>query len=101
MQELDNFADCEGCGERTCWICVRECAGFNQRVVEGLTPSGEDGANVEGYIGPKWGMGWKRLGELNGDGNGHRRMVCSRCCVEKGTEGEVWCLGCLRSECDG
>jgi hypothetical protein len=28
---------------------------------------------------------------------GHRRMVCSRCCVEKGTEGEVCCLGCLRA----
>lgn len=31
-------------------------------------------------------------------GTGHRGMVCSRCCVERGTEGEVLCLGCLRTE---
>lgn len=29
---------------------------------------------------------------------GHKRVVCSRCCVEKGTDGDVWCLGCLRAE---
>jgi hypothetical protein len=28
----------------------------------------------------------------------HKRMVCSQCCVERGTEGEVWCLGCVRAE---
>lgn len=28
----------------------------------------------------------------------HQRMVCSGCCVERGTEGEVWCLGCLMAE---
>ena len=28
----------------------------------------------------------------------HKGMVCSRCCVERGTEGEVWCMGCLRAE---
>ncbi len=31
----------------------------------------------------------------------HKGMICSRCCVERGTEGEVWCLGCLRMEEDG
>jgi hypothetical protein len=25
--ELDSFADCEGCGERTCYVCIRECLG--------------------------------------------------------------------------
>ncbi|EPE31525.1 hypothetical protein GLAREA_12281 [Glarea lozoyensis ATCC 20868] len=25
--ELDGFADCEGCGERTCYVCIRECLG--------------------------------------------------------------------------
>ncbi|OTA00947.1 hypothetical protein A9Z42_0012590 [Trichoderma parareesei] len=25
----------------------------------------------------------------------HHSMICSRCCVEKGAEGEVICLGCL------
>lgn len=28
----------------------------------------------------------------------HKGMICSRCCVERGAEGEVWCLGCLRAE---
>lgn len=36
------------------------------------------GRNVEGWV-----------------GNGHRSTVCSRCCVERGSEGEVVCLGCL------
>lgn len=35
---------------------------------------------------------------LEEKGQGHKGMVCSRCCVERGTEGEVWCLGCLRAE---
>jgi hypothetical protein len=25
----------------------------------------------------------------------HHSMICSKCCVEKGAEGEVICLGCL------
>lgn len=28
----------------------------------------------------------------------HRGMICSRCCVERGADGEVRCLGCLRAE---
>lgn len=30
-----------------------------------------------------------------GGGTGHRRRICSQCCVEDGPEGEVICLGCL------
>lgn len=26
---------------------------------------------------------------------GHRQVVCSQCCIEKGAEGDVVCLGCL------
>lgn len=26
--ELDSYADCEGCGERTCYVCIRECLGW-------------------------------------------------------------------------
>ncbi|KUI67306.1 hypothetical protein VM1G_02672 [Cytospora mali] len=26
--ELDCYADCEGCGERTCYVCIRECLGW-------------------------------------------------------------------------
>lgn len=25
--ELDSYADCEGCGERTCYVCIRACSG--------------------------------------------------------------------------
>jgi len=98
MQELDNFTNCEGCRERTCWICVRECAGFSIGG-DSITPGDLNNTPVvEGDGGLKWGS------DMLGDhrcGYGHRRTICSRCCVEKGTEGEVWCLGCLRSEGDG
>lgn len=30
--ELDSYADCQGCGERTCYVCMRECLGW------GMTP---------------------------------------------------------------
>lgn len=29
------------------------------------------------------------------DAGGHRAVVCSRCCIERGAEGDVTCLGCL------
>ena len=28
-------------------------------------------------------------------GRGHREVICSGCCVERGSEGDVVCLGCL------
>lgn len=31
--------------------------------------------------------GWKS--------GGHRKKICSRCCVERGPDGDVVCLGCL------
>lgn len=40
-------------------------------------------------------------GKMEMDRGMHRGMVCSRCCVERGVEGEVWCLGCLRVEGGG
>lgn len=32
-------------------------------------------------------QGWNAIG--------HQAVVCSRCCIERGTEGEVTCLGCF------
>ena len=29
---------------------------------------------------------------------GHKVMICSACCVERGGDGEVRCLGCLKAE---
>lgn len=28
--ELDSYADCEGCGERTCYVCIRACLGWKR-----------------------------------------------------------------------
>ncbi|KAB8303285.1 hypothetical protein EYC80_004726 [Monilinia laxa] len=83
-KELDSFANCEGCGKRSCWVCIRECLGAwgNQMGMEGE----DKGSEEEGK------ESWAE------NGTQHRGMVCSRCCVERGTEGEVLCLGCLRME---
>ncbi|KAL2133948.1 hypothetical protein VTI74DRAFT_1366 [Chaetomium olivicolor] len=125
--DLDSFADCEGCGQRSCYVCIRECLGWgpnpptetNVSDVPPLTTStatSEDGdasftmldadADVVEDHSPlppppplppqalprartvREGHGWTR-------GGGHRQMVCSRCCVEKGQDGDVVCLGCL------
>ncbi|KAK2072664.1 hypothetical protein P8C59_007002 [Phyllachora maydis] len=29
--DLDDFADCESCGQRTCFICIRQCSGWRHR----------------------------------------------------------------------
>lgn len=49
---------------------------------------GDEGADPE--------KAWGRAGTTD-----HKRKVCSRCCVERGTEGEVLCFGCLRVETGG
>lgn len=96
--ELDAFADCEGCGKRTCYICIRECLGSavavskDTEMSDALSFSLQREDSLKAKEIPKgkiWGEEKER---------GHKGMVCSRCCVERGTEGEVWCLGCLRAE---
>lgn len=52
---------------------------------EGLRGVGQDKTSRGGDT---W--GW-------GEGRGHRGRICSQCCVELGTQGEVRCLGCLES----
>ncbi|KAK4039287.1 hypothetical protein C8A01DRAFT_16714 [Parachaetomium inaequale] len=133
--DLDSFADCQGCGQRTCYVCIRECLGWggggpkpnmhtitetqiqththNHNHNHPATPSepraaGEtsftmlDADDAEQQQPPpqchdmgrtdqeqqEQEQGWTR-------GGGHRRVVCSRCCVERGRDGEVVCLGCL------
>lgn len=139
--ELDSYANCEGCGQRTCYVCMRQC-------------SGDWSANAKSYSGFDDGVeGCPRRQIRDGDGNGmderydtnkdaenyeahpyctlmdedrspaegerekqkfgdsararrlrdgtpalHKDMICSRCCIERGTDGEVRCLGCLRAE---
>lgn len=102
--DLDSYADCEECGERTCYICIRECLGReDEEMEEALQMSfTEDACEGAGRA------FFPRNGDGDGDEDGserrklrHRTMVCSRCCVERGTEGEVVCLGCLRREGGG
>ncbi|POS70156.1 hypothetical protein DHEL01_v211448 [Diaporthe helianthi] len=41
--DLDSYADCQGCGERTCYVCMRECLGW------ATTPRGS--RNTNGHYG--------------------------------------------------
>ncbi|KAI0135576.1 hypothetical protein F4814DRAFT_28142 [Daldinia grandis] len=101
--DLDSFADCLGCGQRSCFVCLRACrdwlasseeddslsASFTMQDVDDITPESSPEANQKqrkgGGAGP----------DSSWIGRGHRELVCSRCCVERGPEGDVVCLGCL------
>lgn len=129
--ELDSYADCEGCGERTCYVCIRECLGwkttghhgrFDHEVLmrdqdnreqpdEGRdaehfyqsfrmedAPIGENQPHNDQRGDSEADQDPTKRGGTWGNGNrGHRGRICSQCCVEKGPEGEVICLGCLES----
>jgi len=111
--QLDRYADCEGCGARTCFVCMRQCegdfSGFG--VGEGVDFEGDFDCLAGSFErrGSDFGAGG---GERNFEGRegkedrggiweencvmGHRRKVCRECCVELGAEGDVRCLGCYR-----
>lgn len=118
--DLDSFADCTICGERTCFICLRACQGWlsasdddessrTTAEAEDLSASfvmrDVDDENVVHNHAHKPAAQRpeqkQRKGEGGGDAEGswnvrgHRRVICSRCCVERGSEGDVVCLGCL------
>ena len=114
--DLDSFADCQGCGERTCYVCIRECLGWAPNLRPTAAPktldphlhpppSLEEGetsftmldADAEDNTPPPPPATVERPGHEHGwtRGGDHRRVVCSRCCVERGQDGEVVCLGCL------
>ncbi|KAH6650653.1 hypothetical protein F5144DRAFT_55708 [Chaetomium tenue] len=165
--DLDSFADCEGCGQRTCYVCIRECLGWGgggggggpspypyahsptttqtqpqpqsqpqpQRRAQPHNPhpAVSEGPHHSARALPSpatattttsiGGASAEEAGEvsftmLDADdeeqqqaqhddvgrreheqgwttGGGHKRVVCSRCCVERGQDGEVVCLGCL------
>ncbi|KAK1984104.1 hypothetical protein LZ30DRAFT_586889 [Colletotrichum cereale] len=118
--DLDSFADCQGCGQRSCFVCIRECQGWRK---DGRPSSSGGGDLAHTEQEPEQGgidlsrscqmndVDDDRQRESRGDeeskqngqptredgwtGGGHRQMVCSRCCIEKGAEGDVVCLGCL------
>ncbi|KJZ78339.1 hypothetical protein HIM_02377 [Hirsutella minnesotensis 3608] len=144
--DLDSFAGCEGCGRRTCFVCIRECHGWPADQVEALlleqavlsqsfrmdgiqespqfqplqrpppsppppldttaaaaattaTPQPPAAlpqrASVDGQRPGARDTGGSCRDDSGWDASCHKSVVCSRCCVEKGRQGEVVCLGCL------
>ncbi|KAF4948705.1 hypothetical protein FSARC_13670 [Fusarium sarcochroum] len=102
--DLDSFADCQGCGERACFVCIRECHGWNldggsvlseQEVLSrsfhmddvDTEPQSQQPKKNATSGGQQANKGW--------DAVGHQAVVCSRCCIERGAEGDVTCLGCF------
>lgn len=96
--DLDSFAECQGCSERACFVCIRECHGWNldhgsvlseQEVLsrsfhmDDVDYEHNDASGKERETNKGWAAG------------GHRAVVCSRCCIERGAEGDVTCLGCF------
>ncbi|KAK6079161.1 hypothetical protein SCUP515_04194 [Seiridium cupressi] len=112
--DLDSFADCQGCGQRTCYVCIRQCQGWlpaspdaaahqpledeaDEPLSRSFTMHDVDddeqwasehpNAPVKSDKRGTYTVGW--------NAKGHGSVVCSRCCVERGSEGDVMCLGCL------
>jgi hypothetical protein len=122
--DLDSFADCMGCGQRTCYVCIRACQGWPP-VSDGGEPNHTGPEEQEGEedlsasftmqdidyeedilslvdkptntIRPEQRQTKRQEGDgaRSWSGRGHRGVICSRCCVERGSEGDVICLGCL------
>ncbi|KAK0745883.1 hypothetical protein B0T18DRAFT_138881 [Schizothecium vesticola] len=92
--DLDSFADCEACGQRTCFVCIRQCLGWQRQQQQRKDEDDEsrhhrmdeDDDGVASVL---------KLEGILGQGVAHKQVVCSGCCVERGVDGEVVCLGCL------
>lgn len=114
--DLDSFADCEGCGQRTCYVCIRQCQGWlgddmgeGPRYRRGRTAPWEeekddirprsftmrDVDDDDDYDDAARDEDPPRDKDTGWDADGHCSVVCSGCCVERGSEGDVVCLGCL------
>ncbi|KAH7034993.1 uncharacterized protein B0I36DRAFT_360445 [Microdochium trichocladiopsis] len=108
--DLDSFADCMGCNQRTCYICIRQCQNWLTKSPAQRTQD-DDGVLSSSFTmkdadDPEnedtrpnqpdtRGGGRENRHASSWRARGHRDVICSRCCVERGSEGEVVCLGCL------
>jgi hypothetical protein len=84
---LDAYADCELCGQRACYICLRECNALN--CAQRQTPGGVECFDTD--------MGYPEDPVYRG----RQRKVCSLCAIEGLTDtGQefVWCVDCVRRE---
>lgn len=88
---LDAYADCELCGQRACYICLRECNASNCHANSQHSPSGVECFDTE-------------MGHPDDDksgSTGRQRKICSLCAIEGLTDtGQeiVWCVDCVRRE---
>lgn len=95
---LDAYADCELCGQRACYICLRECNALNCAQQRQPTTSGVECFDTE--------MGYHGDHDHHPDYDhpeytGGQRKVCSLCAIEGLTDtGQeiVWCVDCVRRE---
>jgi hypothetical protein len=124
--DLELFTDCQGCGQRACDICMRECFGWRPILTAGsdnTLPLSTGLATGEVKL-PDSNASFTMVDvdadEVSeqqshrqhthrlprsykprpGDADewarrGHRERICSRCCIEKGPDGDIVCLGCL------
>ncbi|KAI1345204.1 hypothetical protein F5Y15DRAFT_20586 [Xylariaceae sp. FL0016] len=105
--DLDSFADCTGCGQRTCFVCIRACQGWlppdahpasledkNEDLSASFTMHDADDRPRDNERSME-GLQREKRREGGWSGRGHREVICSQCCVERGSEGDVVCLGCL------
>ncbi|KAK3953226.1 hypothetical protein QBC32DRAFT_123353 [Pseudoneurospora amorphoporcata] len=118
--DLDSYADCEGCGQRTCYVCMRQCPGWtssfhhqgrNQHTggQEGQTndirlasSSPENSftmldADAEADVDLDEKKSQRSKQTTGWHANGHRETICGQCCEERGDNGDVVCFGCLPS----
>lgn len=117
--DLDSYSNCEGCGNRTCYICIREC--YNWMVPSkhdnSVLPMTEEQDRDKGTHYRSFEM--QDTGSYRDDNDEneqdkptpnssnpsltdwwkrqrhHRTVICSQCCIETEPEGEAMCLACL------
>ncbi|KAL6902642.1 hypothetical protein GGI43DRAFT_402383 [Trichoderma evansii] len=111
--DLDSFARCQSCQEQTCFVCIRECRRQKNLHDDKNTPLPKENEGIERSFhmdedeyemsgatnihAPQHNDNERQDTSSRGSANSsvHHAMICSRCCVEEGAEGEVVCLGCL------
>lgn len=84
---LDAYADCDLCGERACYICLRQCDSFNCGGSAGLDED-MDVSRPHGHD------------DYDRGAIARCRNICSSCAIESVTETGVEivrCLECVRS----
>lgn len=114
---LDAYADCDLCGERACYICLRECSSSNchssgnstlqpnistvttpDEYVDDMTMTYCNSADIrreDGYLHTR------PHSQATGTHHLGHRKVCSMCAIEGLTDAGdeiVWCVECVRRE---